>query len=336
MDNLSFPSSFRTDNHPTSARSKIKILVVDDIPDNLCYLADVLSQAGYEARTVISGRMALTVVQTAPPELILLDIQMPELGGYEVCRQIKANQQSRSIPVIFLSALNDITDKMKAFEIGGVDYITKPFHTAEVLARVKTHLSIQCLQQELQAANQELKRLVNLDGLTQVANRRCLDEHLAQEWRRMAREQQFLSLILADVDFFKRYNDTYGHLAGDDGLRQVAGVLQAAVKRPGDLVARYGGEEFAVVLPNTPIAGAMRVAERIQQGLRQLELAHEQSTVSPYVTLSQGVATLVPQPISTPNELLGLVDAALYRAKAAGRDRIVLADSPCLKLLELL
>jgi diguanylate cyclase (GGDEF)-like protein len=299
------------------------LLIVDDTPDNLRTLSGILTHQGYEARTVISGQMALTVVETVPPELILLDVRMPDLDGYEVCRALKANPATQDIPVIFLSALDDVNGKVKAFEVGGVDYITKPFHAAEVLARVKTHLSLRRLRQELQLVNRELRRLANLDSLTQLANRRCFDDYFGQEWRRLAREQQPLSLILCDIDYFKQYNDTYGHLAGDLCLRQVADILQACVQRPADLAVRYGGEEFILVLPNTTIAGAAHVAQRIQTKIHALQQTHTGSLIGNYLTISQGIASQIPildQPMST---LIAAADQALYHAKQTGRDRFI-------------
>ena len=173
----------------------------------------------------------------------------------------------------------------------------------------------------LQIANQELESLVNLDGLTQVANRRYFDAYLAQEWRRLAREQQQLSLILLDVDFFKRYNDHYGHQAGDDCLVKVSQAVKQAIKRPADLVARYGGEEFVVVLPNTNIQGAAVVAQRIQDELQRLQIFHVKSEVSPLVTLSLGLACQIPIPGTDSGHLVGNADEALYMAKRQGRNR---------------
>ncbi|MDX2097084.1 MAG: PleD family two-component system response regulator [Leptolyngbyaceae cyanobacterium bins.59] len=299
------------------------ILLVDDTPDNLRFLSNLLGQQGYTVRTVLSGRMALTVVKTMPPELILLDICMPELDGYAVCQQLKANDGSRDIPVIFLSALDDLPDKIKAFEVGGVDYITKPFQAAEVLARVKTHLALQRLQRELQSANRELQRLVNIDGLTQVANRRHFDTYLAQEWHHRMHDRQPLSLILCDVDFFKAYNDTYGHLAGDDCLRSVASGLQQAIHRPGDLLARYGGEEFGIVLPDTSQEGVLSIAEDIHRQVKTLALPHTASSIASCITVSLGAATVVPTSQTLPDDLIGLADGALYQAKVEGRDRTV-------------
>lgn len=179
------------------------------------------------------------------------------------------------------------------------------------------------LYQQLEAANQELQRLATLDGLTQVANRRRFDEYLEQEWRRLARERLPLSLIMCDVDFFKLYNDTYGHQAGDECLKQIAATLQRSAKRPADLVARYGGEEFAIVLPNTSQAGALFVAESIRKAIKSLRLAHARSSANPYVTLSLGVASTIPSLDSTCKALVAAADTALYQAKATGRDRVM-------------
>ncbi|MEN9279971.1 MAG: diguanylate cyclase, partial [Gloeomargarita sp. DG_1_4_bins_134] len=173
------------------------------------------------------------------------------------------------------------------------------------------------------AANSELQRLAAFDGLTQVPNRRRFDEYLAQEWQRLAREQSCLALILADIDFFKSYNDTYGHVAGDECLRQVAQAISRKVNRAGDLVARYGGEEFAVILPNTSLAAAMMVAERVRQEVAQLRIPHEKSAVHGYVTLSLGVTSTLPQPQGSPAELIAAADQALYQAKQQGRNCVV-------------
>ncbi|WP_421656321.1 diguanylate cyclase domain-containing protein [Leptothermofonsia sp. ETS-13] len=330
--------------HGQGDRNQGTILIVDDTLENLHLLSRILTRRGYEVRAVTSGEMALSSIQAAPPDLILLDICMPQMDGYELCQLLKASAQTQDIPVIFISALDEVLDKLRAFDVGGVDYITKPFRIPEVMARVTIHIKLRRLQQQLheqnellkqqvrdrlaaeaalQAANQELHRLANLDGLTQVANRRRFDEYLEQEWRRLTREQLPLSLILCDVDCFKAYNDTYGHQSGDDCLRTIARVLQAAAKRPADVVARYGGEEFAIILPNTPQEGAVQVAEEIRTGIKRLQMEHKGSSVSLFVTLSLGVATIVPQLTLIPDCLVAAADKALYRAKTEGRDRII-------------
>lgn len=311
-------------------------------------LSTILAKEGYQVRKALNGQMALTAVKTLPPDLILLDINMPEMDGYEVCKRLKANPSNCNIPVIFISILDDVLDKVKGIKVGGADYITKPFQFEEVIARVQNQLTIQRLQRELretnqklseqnalllleiekrlqvesalQAANDKLRELIWVDSLTQVSNRRFLDDYLQREWQRSAREQLPLSFILCDIDCFKSYNDTYGHIAGDDCLRKVARAIRYAVRRPADLVARYGGEEFAVVLPNTNFHGAVRVAENVRLRVKELKITHSSSFVKNYITLSMGIATKVPVNPSLPETLIAASDKALYQAKLQGRN----------------
>ncbi len=198
----------------------------------------------------------------------------------------------------------------------------------DLLKQLATQVAIAIQQaelyQQLQAANQKLQNLASVDGLTKLANRRQFDESLEGEWRRLARAQAPLSLILCDIDFFKIYNDTYGHQAGDICLQQVAGAIRLAVKRSGDLVARYGGEEFAVILPNTSTIGALHIAESIRSMVKSLEIVHLESSVCPYVSLSLGVCTMIPRSDISPANLIAAADEALYRAKDQGRDRVIL------------
>lgn len=340
--------------------SKGDILIVDDTVANLEILTQFLTEAGYEVRPARNGKLALKLAQAAPPDLILLDIIMPDMDGYAVCEALKADERTCDIPVIFISALSEAFDKVKGFGVGAVDYVTKPFQYEEVLARVNTHLLL-CQQQqhiqaqnvalqeknrnlvevtaklelelaerqrvetELERANEELQRLASLDGLTRIANRRKFDEQLKIEWKRQAREQQPLSLILCDIDYFKRYNDKYGHLAGDECLKQVAQVIAQCARRPGDIVARYGGEEFAIILPNTDADGAMQVARNIQHKLRMLQIPHEASSVSRFVTLSIGVFCVIPHADSSPDFVVHAADLALYQVKEQGRNAVVFA-----------
>lgn len=324
------------------------LLIVDDHPDNLRILSAMLSKQGYHVRKALSGKMALTAIQTMPPDLVLLDVNMPDMDGYQVCATLKADPHTRAIPIIFISALDRAEDVVKAFSVGGADYIVKPFNVEEVLARVKHQLTIQRLQAQLEAqnqklkeqnaqlqqeicdrqraevalkaANQKLQNLALLDSLTGVANRRQFDLHFQQEWLRMAREYQPLSLLLCDLDYFKPYNDTYGHLAGDICLRLVAQAIGRAVRRPGDEMFRYGGEEFAILLPNTDVIGATQVARNIQQEVQQLKIAHHRSEISKVVTLSIGIACQVPRHGQSPAILFATADRALYEAKERGRN----------------
>jgi diguanylate cyclase (GGDEF)-like protein len=320
---------------------KGNILLVDDQPQNLDLLSSLLEAQGYEVRQAIDPAMVFPAIDLALPDLILLDIQMPRMDGYEICERLKADPDTEDIPVIFISALDEAWDKVKAFGVGGADYITKPFKTVEVLARVKNQFKIRRLQQELrqqnakleavvaqlQAANQELKRLSTLDGLTQIANRRYFDEYLHQSWGLAMQEEQPITLIMCDIDYFKKYNDTYGHQAGDRCLYKVAQILARSVNRAEDMTCRYGGEEFAIILPRTDQAGGQQVAQRIAQTLQTQRLIHAGSPVSPYVTVSMGIVSLVPSLGTKPELLIRLADLALYRAKAQGRNTIVTFDS---------
>jgi len=445
------------------------ILIADDRPENLRVLSTLLTERGYKVKKAIDGESSLIAAKFNPPDLILLDIKMPGMDGYEVCRQLKADPKTKEIPVIFISALDEIFNKVEAFKIGGIDYITKPFQEEEVIARIDGQMVIQRQKRLLEQKHQklrheiknrkeaeailyqsralissvlnssldgiagmeairntktgkiidfrclvvnpvmarifnrepedlrgklvfkrflhklrsnlfdafaevvetgkplerdfyyesshsrswyhfvavklgdgfavtvrditdrklmelELQRLATLDGLTGVANRRSFDLAIAGEWNRCFQEKKPLSLILCDVDYFKKYNDLYGHQMGDDCLIKVARVLQTAVKRPTDVVARYGGEEFAIILPNTDAEGAVVIAEWIHQKMRQLAIPHATSTVSNHVTLSLGIFCQIPTSDSRSSDVIARADAALYAAKKGGRDRHVIHD----------
>ncbi len=310
------------------------ILIVDDSPENIHILMETLKQ-GHKILAATSGVRALEIAMSEnPPDLIVLDIIMPGMDGYEVCERLKTDQRTCNIPILFISALDETTDKVKAFLSGGVDYITKPFQTEEVLARVQTHLSLRRMQKKLQEVNSELaqvnlelERLANLDGLTQIPNRRHFDNVLRNEWKRMLRENKPISLIMCDIDYFKRFNDTYGHIAGDECLKKVVQGICGTHKRPADLVARFGGEEFAVLLPNTDLEGASAVANEVLSGIRDLKIVHISSDITPFVTMSIGVGEIVPTVGVPPEVLVELSDKALYRAKDNGRNRIELDES---------
>jgi len=446
------------------AESKANILLVDDLPENLKLLSDLLSEIGYTTRCVTSGIKAIKTAKAKRPDVIFLDILMPEMNGYEVCQACKADPELCDIPIIFISALGDTFDKLKAFEVGGVDYITKPFQVKEVVARLESQLTIKkqqrILQDEitkrkeieemlyhsrailssilntaldgivamqavreplsgeiqdfrclvvnpiisrvlnrnredligkivlkrflktlapnlfdrfvevvesgeplaedfyypnsesswyhyvavklgdglaitirditarkqmelaLQEANQKLELMANLDGLTQIANRRHFDAYLALEWQRHQREKNPLALIMIDIDYFKLYNDSYGHQCGDDCLIRVAKAIAQVPQRPTDLVARYGGEEFVVILSNTDTKGALKVAEAIQKAIADLAIPH-QTYINNHLTLSIGVASMIPTLDQSLEILISYADKALYAAKAQGRNRAI-------------
>lgn len=449
------------------------ILIVDDNLANLKVLATLLKTNSYQVRKAIDGESALLSVETDVPDLILLDIKMPELDGYQVCERLKRNAKTQEIPIIFISALNEVFDKVKAFEVGGIDYITKPFQEEEVLARIKSQLTIQkqkrllkkerkllkieqdnlkkeirqrkeaeailyqsramissilnssldgiaamaalrdnrsgnvlnfsclvvnpilarafnqepedltgklvvkkfldkingnlfddfvnvvetgkSLEKDIYFDNQgerkwyhfiavklgdgfaitvrniterknlelELNQIAAIDELTGIANRRSFQETIAKEWRRCRREKQPLSVILFDLDYFKLYNDFYGHQAGDICLRKVAQVVKKVVNRPYDLVARYGGEEFVILLPNTNQRGATLIAKLVQQAIRKIAIPHQESKVSSIVSLSLGIASIIPSAESSPDALIAMADKALYTAKQEGRNRAI-------------
>jgi two-component system cell cycle response regulator len=452
-------------NHDSLSEPKGSILLVDDLPENLKLLTELLSSLGYTVRSAISGSRALKTVKSKLPDIILLDVKMPEMDGYQLCKAFKADPDLCDIPILFISALDEAFDKLKAFQVGGVDYITKPFQMEEVVARLEAHLTIRqqhrILQDEiikrkeieeilyqsrsllsgilntaldgiaamqavrdpltgdiqdfcclavnpivskvlnrkredligklvlkeilknlnlnlfdrfvkvvdsgepldedfyypsgdacwyhyvavklsdgfaitirdittrkqtelaLQEANHKLEMIANLDGLTQIANRRCFDDYLATEWQRHQREHNPLSLILIDIDYFKRYNDSNGHQGGDDCLIRVAQEIAKVPQRPTDLVARYGGEEFAAILSNTNMQGALNVASAIQKAIAKLAIPHDNSDVSDLVTLSIGIASLIPTLERSPEDLISRADQAMYEAKNRGRNRAI-------------
>lgn len=466
------------------------ILIVDDVAANLKMLRSLLAQTDYRLSFAASGQQAIERVESAHPDLILLDLMMPGIDGLEVCKQLKQNPRSADIPIIFLTASQDIEHLIEAFKEGAVDYVTKPFRGPELLARINTHLDLtrlrrqaqrQAAQEEilrqvvigihaslelteilnyaiagiqvllkadrvficrhfpdsewqvvtsslaaspprvsfaettethyisvdrpdsldpvdaawlqqsqtaaelrspiflgqhlwgvmliqydqpqqwisgegalvkpiaaqlaiaisqaelysqladsvgqLKVLNHELTRLSNLDGLTQIGNRRFFETQYQQEWARSVREQAPIAVILADVDYFKNYNDTYGHLEGDACLRAVAQILAEAPRRSTDIVARYGGEEFVLVLANTHASGAEHVARRIQTLLADLDIPHTSHQTSSRVTISLGIASTIPDLTINPLDLIDQADKALYAAKAKGRNTYAIAPA---------
>ena len=240
---------------------------------------------------------------------------MPEMDGYALCALLKADVRLQAIPVIFITALADAEDETRGLALGAVDYITKPFKEAIVRLRVKTHL-------EVKRQRDILDQLSHLDGLTGIPNRRAFDERLDREWRRAIRSQDPLAVAIMDIDHFKQYNDAYGHLAGDDCLRQVAVGLTAGPKRAGDFVARFGGEEFVCLLDAADAGGLAIMAEKLRAGIESLHIAHETSPVSPWVTISIGAAICVPTLETPVSDFLGLADTRLFEAKRLGRNRV--------------
>jgi len=297
-----------------------RILIVDDDPVMVRVLARILAPMG-EILFATDGESALRMVRERSPDAVLLDVEMPGMSGFDVCRAIKADTGNEDLPVLFVSGHTDIETEAKGLEAGAVDYIMKPPSPPIVRARVRTQLI-------LRERTRQLLRLASIDGLTGLANRRSFDEALDEEWRRARRNRTPLSLALIDIDYFKLYNDHYGHQAGDDCLKSVAGTLAHAAERPGELVARYGGEEFAVVLPLCDAATARALAEKMRTRVVELALPHAGSRIGDRVTISCGVATVLgdngDDGHGMPDEaaLITAADQALYAAKEAGRNRV--------------
>jgi diguanylate cyclase (GGDEF)-like protein len=296
-------------------QGKATLLIVDDEPTNARVLANGLKD-DYKILLANSGDKAIKLANAAlKPDLILLDIVMTGLNGYEVCQRLKNSSATSHIPIIFVSALDDSADEEKGLNLGAVDYISKPFHLPIVKSRIHNHLALK-IKTDL------LEKMSHMDGLTHVANRRQFDETLARETLRLARSGQSLGLVMLDVDFFKPFNDHYGHGQGDICLQKIAQALQAVIKRPGDLLARYGGEEFVVLLPETDAQGTLKMAEQLRQAVASLQLKHEYSAVAEYVTVSLGGAAAKVDSEQQGIALLKKADDALYQAKERGRNQV--------------
>ena len=293
---------------------KPRLLLVDDQPINIQALYALFAD-DYQVFMATSGPQALSLCRDQQPDLLLLDVQMPGMDGYEVCRRLKADPELRDLPVVFVTAHSDAQAETHGLELGAVDFISKPFNPTVVRARVKTHLLLK-LQGDL------LREMVFVDGLTGVYNRRHFDARLASEFQRAKRNGSNLGLLVADVDYFKRFNDYYGHLAGDDALRRVAALMKDQLKRPGDFVSRFGGEEFACVLPETDLFGALALSVGIEAAVRAAQIPHATSDVGAHLTISLGVAVMGPKAERLAGELVEAADQQLYEAKALGRGRV--------------
>ena len=296
------------------------VLIVDDSKTNIAVLAEVLRQ-DYTVRAATGGEKALEIAfSDNSPDLILLDVMMPGMDGYEVCARLKSDPRTKNIPVIFITGKESEEDEIKGFELGASDYITKPFNPVVVKARVNT-------QAELKRNRDFMERISYLDGLTGIANRRKFNEFLDLSWNFAKRQSLPIALIMMDIDFFKAYNDTCGHLEGDACLIQIAQALANTAVRRTDLVARYGGEEFACVLPGTSLENAVFVAEKLRQSVLSLKVPHHHFAAGSVVTISLGVAAMVPDKNASFNQLIHTADVALYQAKESGRNKICAAPA---------
>ncbi len=314
------------------SEKKSIILVVDDQPANLKVLLSFLKVYAFKIRVAESGERALRSLEDEQPDLILLDVMMPGINGFETCKQIKANRATADIPVIFMTALDSIEDKVTGFAAGGVDYITKPFQQIEVLARINTHLALRQQKQALEEAQDKLltqKRLLEemsiTDELTGLYNRRYLNTVLKREFQHSERYETDLSCLLLDLDHFKKVNDTYGHEFGDTVLRKFCSLLGNCV-RSSDFVFRFGGEEFVILLPHTDRKGAKETGEKICKIIAAERIQDNDSDISINVTVSIGVATLQTHQPAKPHDLINFADKALYAAKENGRNQVIVLD----------
>lgn len=295
-----------------------KILIVDDAEANLMILSNLLAEEG-DVISATDGAQAIALANSALPDLILLDVSMPGMDGYEVCRRLKSDIRTRDIPIVFVTGRTDDDDQEKGLSLGAIDYILKPYSPLIVLARIRNHLALQKAHRDLKVANQELTRLATTDFLTGVWNRRRFMELGDAELARVRRSGRNFGVVMMDVDHFKAVNDTYGHDAGDAVLRALADACVDRLRNV-DIVGRMGGEEFALILPETDPQGAKLTVERLREYLGQLEVPTDSGNLS--VTVSAGVTT-VQDPSDTIEAALKRADEALYKAKGSGRNKTV-------------
>lgn len=295
-------------------QEKKRILIVEDESINLNLLTSIL-KGEYTLILEKKGMKALERAEQQMPDLILLDIMIPDLDGYSIITSLKNNDSTKEIPVIFISSLSEVADEEKGFLLGAVDYITKPYNAAIIRARVRTHMKL-VTQRKL------LERIALLDGLTEIPNRRSFTERFAYEWERSMRGGRPFSLMIVDVDSFKEYNDHYGHGLGDVALKAISAAFTEILSRPADFVARIGGEEFAILLPETSALGGYALAEEIRACVESLGIPHAYSAVSDRLTVSIGGASVIPTSADCQSVLFEIADQVMYEAKSMGKNNV--------------
>jgi len=297
----------------STKKEKPTVLIVDDMTTNLLILSDLLKDE-YQIKIAKNGQKALDIVHSSDEvDIILLDIMMPDIDGYEVCRQLKSNPKTKKLPIIIVTAKDNDEDEEYGLNLGAIDYITKPFNKAIVRLRIRNHL-------ELKLKSDLLEELSMYDGLTHIPNRRFFDQVFQSTYKEVKRENKSLAVLMIDIDFFKLYNDNYGHGKGDEALKKVAQSLQMTLKRPTDLVARYGGEEFVVLLKDISEENVKKIALNLLQSIRELQISHEYSKVEQIITISIGVAYKTASSLINKVELLICADEALYDVKRTSRN----------------
>ncbi|CAN5367646.1 diguanylate cyclase [soil metagenome] len=296
-------------------KERAVILIVDDEISNIEIMNAALED-DYEICFATSGEQALEVARSVLPDLVLLDVLMPGIDGYEVCRTLKGDRLLADVPVIFTTGLDDQDAEAKGLSLGAIDYVTKPIQPMVLRARVRNHI-------ELKRLRDQLAQMAVTDALTGLSNRRRLEQTLEVETAKLARTGDWLSVLMVDIDFFKLFNDTYGHPAGDRCITMVASALSRAVRRASDLTARYGGEEFACVLPGTDSDAALTIAREIHAQVISLGIPHTGSAISSHVTVSIGIATARCLPGMGAELWITHADRQLYLSKSGGRNRIL-------------
>ena len=298
---------------------KPTILVVDDMTTTLLLIHDLLKDT-YEVKIAKSGTKALEILESPNDiDLILLDIEMPDMNGYDVCKRIKNNETIKNIPIIFITGRTSQEDEEYGLNLGAIDYITKPFNKAIVKLRIKNYL-------DLKIKNDMLEKLSMYDGLTNIRNRRFFDETFEKTFNEIKRDKKSLAVLMIDIDFFKPYNDNYGHGQGDETLRKVAKALEKTIKRASDFVARYGGEEFVILLKDINKDGVEAVANNLLNAVRELKITHEFSKIENYVTISIGASFYNSSSDITKLELLLKADETLYNVKNSGRNNFAILE----------
>ncbi len=323
-------------------KEKVNILIVDDRPENLSSLKALLEDKELNIICANSGQEALSHLLDNDFSLVLMDVQMPEIDGFETAKLMRGMKKTRNIPIIFVTAISKEEKFIfKGYEVGAIDYIYKPIDSVILKSKIKVFVELykqkklfqlQALElqkkveelektkRELEEVNRILEHLSSHDGLTGIPNRRSFDEVLDKEWKRAIRSSEKISIMLIDIDFFKNFNDIHGHIMGDSALKLVAKTISKTIKRPGDFVARYGGEEFIVVLPNTDSKGAFELAELIRKNIESVGIIDESSKISKVLTVSIGVTTEEPNTKSNLENILEDADFALYESKKNGRN----------------
>ncbi len=306
----------------------MQVLIVDDSKVIRMLVAECITDLKHSVVHMESGTEAVEYMKSNSPDLIMMDVEMPGINGFEATKQIRVIKGDDWFPIIFLSTKIDVNSYEEGILAGGDAYLAKPIEPLRLQMQIKAMERIYMTRQKLKAAqkdlliiNEKYRRLSLFDELTGLANRRNFDQTLEREFKLAKRDKKPLSVVLCDIDFFKNYNDTYGHQAGDDCLSKVAKALSGVASRPADLACRYGGEEFTFILPNTDLKGAQQLAEKVRAVVSGLKVIHEGSTISPYISLSSGVATYNGQ-FSDGEAITKQADMALYQAKDKGRNRV--------------